>query len=146
MAHRDGVVDEVKKVLRLQNWREDAPIYTVLLGHFPALRAGQGDQGRAFLDEAAKKCDSSVWPYPIVRYLRGEIDESKLLAAAIDNDRFTEAGAVLGLDALQKGRVGSALARFHGVKENGNPQFAQYAMSLAELKRLDREQAAGDGR
>ncbi len=145
MAHRGGVVDAVKEVLRLNKWRGDLPIYAVLLGHFAALRAGQGNQAKAFLDDAAQQCDTSAWPYPVVKYLRGEIDELTLLSAAIDNDKMTEARGFLGLDALQRRRVEAAVAHFHWVKENGNPLFNQFAMSVAELDRLDREQAAGDG-
>lgn len=145
MDRRDGVVNEVKKVLRLKNWQGDMPIYSVILGHFAALRAGQTEQARSFLDDAARRCDRSAWPYPVVCYLRGEIDLAALLAAANGNNRMTEARCFLGLEALHQGRVENALAHFHWVKENGNPRFAQYAMSLAELGRLDRDQAAGDG-
>lgn len=145
MDHRDGVVDDVKKVLHLENSRGDVPICAVLLGHFAAHQAGQSDQARAFLDDAAKRGDVSSWPYPVVEYLRGELDEPKLLAAAIDNDQMTEARCFLGLDTLRQGRIETAIGHLHWVKETGNPRFNQYAMSLAELDRLDRAQAGGDG-
>jgi hypothetical protein len=86
--------------------------------------------------------EATAWPYPIVKYLRGEIDESTLAAAA--NDKMTEVRCFLGLEASQKGRIEGALTHFHWVKENDNPRFNQYAMSIAELERLDREQAGGD--
>jgi hypothetical protein len=58
---------------------------------------------------------------------------------------MAEARCFLGLDALQKGRIESALTHLHWVKENGNRRLNQYAISVAALKRFDREQAAGDG-
>ena len=71
-----------------------------------------------------------------MKYLRGEIDESKLLAAATDNDKLTEARCFLGLDMEQKGRKEEALAHFRWVKEHGNPGFYEYTIAQAELDRL----------
>lgn len=51
----------------------------------------------------------------------------------------------LGLAALQCGKLEDALAHFHWVEANGSPGLNQYAISLAELDRLDSEQAGGDG-
>jgi len=59
----------------------------VLLRHFSARRARRNDEARIVLDEAAARCDTTAWPYHVVKYLRGEIDESKLLAAATDNEK-----------------------------------------------------------
>ncbi len=143
--HREGTLAGVKTALGLADWRDELPIYVVILGHFAALREHQPDQAKAFLDEAAKRSDKSLWPYPVVKFLRGEIDEPTLLAAASDHDKLTEVRCFLGLAALQQGKVEDALAHFHWVKINGSPGLNQYAISLAELDRLDKEQAAGDG-
>ena len=71
-------------------------------------RDGQGDRAKTLLDDAAARCDRSAWPYPIVKYLRGEIDEPKLLAAANDNNKMTEARCLLGLEVLEKGKKDAA--------------------------------------
>ena len=70
LARRDGVVDGAKTVLKLEGWRGDRSIYAVLLGHFAAHSAGRHEQARTFLDEAAARCDTASWPYPIVKSLR----------------------------------------------------------------------------
>jgi tetratricopeptide (TPR) repeat protein len=145
MTHPEGAVDDAKAVLHLQGWRGNLSMYAVLMGHFAARRAGQGSQAKALLDEAAARCDTSAWPYPVVKYLRGEIDEAGLLAAAIDTDKMTVARCFLGLDALEKGRREVAEAHFRWVKEHGNPGFFAYAMSLAGLNRLQESEAEDDG-
>ena len=94
------------------------------------------DDAKKLLDEAASRCDTAAWPFPVVKYLRGEIDESKLMAAATDNDKMTEARCFLGLDTEQKGRKEEALAHFHWVKEHGNSSFYEYTIALGELDRL----------
>jgi len=145
LARRDGAGDGMKSVLEQVGWRDAMSQYAVILGHFAALRTGQGGQAKAFLDDAAARCDTAAWPYPVVKYLRGEIDEAKLLAGATDNDKMTEARCYLGLDALHKNRSAAALAQFRWVKENGNPSFSEYTIALAELDRLEAKPSGHDG-
>ena len=144
-TRRGGAADEAKAALDLQGWREDLSMYAVLLAHFDARRAGQQDQARSLLDEAAAKCDASEWPYPIIKHLRGELDEAGLLAAATDDDKRTEARCFLGLEALEQDRIDAALAHFRWVKQRGNRRYPQYAISVAELDRLLARGAEGDG-
>ncbi len=132
-ARRDGAVDGMKSALAVGGWGGELSPYAVILGHFAALRVGQAGQAKSFLDDAATGCNTSAWPYPVVKFLRGEIDDAKLLAGATDNDNMTEVRCYVGLDALEKNRSAAALAQFRWVKENGNPLFAEYAIALAEL-------------
>ena len=57
---------------------------------------------------------------------------------------MTEARCFLGLDALaENGRDEAAMAHFRWVKDYGNPQFSQYAISISELDRLESEARRG---
>ncbi len=136
LSNRAGVANDVKTALDL-GWREPLSFYAALLGHFSARRLAQGDQARSFLNDAATRCTVSDWPYPIVKYLRGEIDEAKLLAAAIDNDKLTEAHCYVALNLLQDGQKDSALTHARWVRDHGNPRFLEHAIALAELDRLN---------
>jgi hypothetical protein len=73
----------------------------------------------------------------VVNYLRGEIDEPKLMGAANDDDRRTEVRCFLGLKSLNENKKSAALSHFLWVKEHGNPSLNQYAISLIELDRLE---------
>ena len=99
----------------------------------------------ACLDEAAAKCDASAWPYPIIKHLRGELDEAGLLAAAVDDGQRAEARCYLGLEAVENGQSDAALEHFRRVKERCDRRFSQYAFSTAELDRLLARGAEGDG-
>ncbi len=90
------------------------------------------------LDDAAVRCDTSAWPYPIIKHLRGEIDEAKLMAATTDDDRMTEVRCFLGLKALQEGKQDAARTHFRWVTEHGNASYTQYAICLIEFDRLER--------
>jgi tetratricopeptide (TPR) repeat protein len=132
----DKAIADFKEYLRLDGWKGPRSVYAVIFGHFEALRDGRNDQARSFLNDAAARCDKSLWPYPVVEYLRGEINQAKLLATATDNDKMTEVRCFLGLDLIQKQEKDSALAHFRWVKEHGNPRSIEYAIALGELDRL----------
>jgi tetratricopeptide (TPR) repeat protein len=132
----DRAITDFNEAIRLEGWKEPRAVYAVILGHFAALRVGRNDQAKSFLDDAAARCDKSVWPYLVVEYLRGESTQAKLLAAATDNDKMTTVRCFLGLDSIQKKEKDSALAHFRWVTEHGNPRFVEYGIALAELDRL----------
>jgi tetratricopeptide (TPR) repeat protein len=132
----DKAITDFNEAIRLEGWKGRRSVYTVILGHFAALRGGRNDQAKSFLDEAAARADKSVWPYPVVGYLRGESTQSELLAAATDNDKMTEVRCFLGLDLIQKKENDSALAHFRWVKEHGNRRSVEYVIALAELAKL----------
>ena len=109
---RQGAFDGTRTVLDLEGWRGDLSNYAVLMGCFASRRDGQTDLAKKLLDDAAARCDTSAWPYPIIKHLRGEIDEAKLIAAATDDDRMTEVRCFLGLDCLQHGKKDAARTHF----------------------------------
>ncbi len=130
--------DDERKCLELEGWRGEYSQYAVLLGYFGSRRAGKAEAARRFLDDAAAKCDTAAWPYPVIRYLRGEIDQNALLAAATDTDKMTVARCYLGLDLAKKGKTAEAREHFLWVKEHGNPGFTEFTIALAELDRLEK--------
>ena len=124
-------------VLDLQGWEGDLAPYAVLLGNFAARQATDEAAALRFLKDSTGKLDEA-WPYPAVKFLRGEIDEAALLKEATDDDKRTEAHCFLGLDHALKGRKDKTLVHYRWVKEHGNVTFNEYTISLAELERLER--------
>ncbi|MBI3303878.1 MAG: tetratricopeptide repeat protein [Deltaproteobacteria bacterium] len=134
---RSEAAADARDYLSLKGWREDNSQYMVLAGYFGDRRAQRDAEARKLLDEAVTKCDTSTWPYPIIRYLRHEITANALLAAATDNDKKTEAHAYLGLDLALSDQREAALTHLRWVKENGNKGLIEYTFTLAELRRLE---------
>jgi tetratricopeptide (TPR) repeat protein len=110
--------------------------YPVIYGYLTARAAGNEARAARFLKDAVGKLDESDWPYPVIKYLRGEIDEPALIKLAIDDDKLTEVHCYLGLDDLSKGRKNEAIANFQWVKERGAAGNIEYAIAIAELERL----------
>ncbi len=144
LARRKGAADSARAGLEAGGWRGYWPIYTVIVGHLAALQAGDGDRAKALLDSTAARCDRETWPYPIVRHLRGELDEPGLLAAATDDDKRTEAHNYVGIAMLLKGRKEAARKHFEWVKKHGVSSNYSYTIAMAELERLEEKpRAAG---
>lgn len=129
--------DGFHKASELAGWRDQLAGYATLMEYFWARNDGHRDQSSRLLDEAAQKCDPSAWPYPVIKYLRGEIGESTLMAAGNERDRMTDVRCFLGLKALREGKNDIAPEHFRWVVEYGNASSTQYAISLIELDRLE---------
>src|SRR4029077_165681 len=110
--------------------RDSNDHYTVILAHFAARRSGDNSATARTL--AHKLSDS--WPVPVIRYLRGELDETGLLKLADDDDKRTEARCYLGLDLAIKGQKDEAHKHFRWVQENGNTDYLEYILAEAEIE------------
>jgi tetratricopeptide (TPR) repeat protein len=94
----DEAATEVKNYLAADGWREYYSQYAVLLGYFSYRQTKRDKEARSLLDEALSKCDSKMWPYPVISYLRGDIKEGDLLASAQDTAKMNDARIYLALD------------------------------------------------
>lgn len=128
--------------LSLNGWRENQSPYMALVAYAGCKRERRGADADRVLADALAKCDSSAWPYPILRSLKGELSSEQLLAGAKDNGQLTEAHAFLGLDLAAAGKRDEAVAHLRWVRENGNKSFLEYPLALAELARLESGAAA----
>ena len=137
LMRRPQVAGGFQAVLDLEGWKGSNAPTAVILGHLAARHARDEASAKRFLNDSAGKLDEA-WPYPAVKFLRGEIDEPALLKLATDDDKRAEARCYLGLDHALKGHKDEALAHFRWVKEHGNAKFIQYLIALAELDRLER--------
>lgn len=135
-AGREGVIDDAKRAIQVDGWKEMS-IYAAITGHLGGRRVHKDDAAKGLLDEAERKSDKTAWPYPVVQYLRGEIDEKALMAQATDQDKETEARCYLGFDQLLKRRTDEARENFTWVKDRGTPGFTEITIAEIELERLE---------
>jgi len=132
---RSEVAADARAYVNLKGWRDERSQYMVIFGYIGDRRGQRDSEASKLLDEAAAQCDKTVWPYPVIQYLRREISAQDLLAAATDPDKKTEARAYLGLDLALSGHQEEALRHLQWVKENGQKALAEYAFALVELRR-----------
>ena len=136
-TRRDGATAGMRTVVELEKGKGKFATYAVILGHLAARIAQDGATAKELLGPLAETLDTSAWPYPAVRFLRGDLDEAQLLALAVDTDKRTDAHCFLGLHHDVEGRREEALAHYRWVKEHGTRSFIDYGIAVAELARLE---------
>lgn len=128
---------DARMYLRQQGWEDDHSAYMALALYFGLRQSKFATQATNVLTEASTKLAASDWPYPVIRYLQRQLTEQELLALATDNDKLTEAHAYIGLDLSLSGTSSEALPHLHWVRENGNKNFIEYPLALAEIERIE---------
>ncbi len=135
LARKTDATDDAKKVLEIEGSKGDLSIYAVIFSSFVERFGKNEAKAKELLGPLAAKLDASLWPYPAVRYLRGDLDAAQFLALAVDDDKRTEAHCYLGLDAQLHGEPQLAAEHFRWVREHGTKSFVEYTIALAELDR-----------
>lgn len=123
--------------LRGEGWRDQHAPYMFLVAYLGLRQSGQATAAAKLLEGAPVKLDSTQWPYPVVEYLRGSLTAEQLLRLSTDNDKLTEAHTYIGISLSLGNHVAQALEHLRWVRENGNRNFVEYPLALAELRRLE---------
>lgn len=134
-GHGEAAAADARKFLDLAGWRDERSQFMILVAHLGHRQAGREMEAREVLEAAAKRCDAGAWPYPIIRYMKGELSAEELLGVAEDNGKKTEVHTYVGMDLLLKGKGEEARKRFEWVREYGNKGYLEYPLAVAELGR-----------
>jgi hypothetical protein len=137
LLHQPESIKGFQTVIDLDDGRKHDSTTAVILGHLAARRHGDAAAAVRFLAAWPVEREES-WPYPVVRFFRGDIAEATLLEAAGGGDGAAEARCSLGFDHLLKGRTGEAVAHFRWVKEHGSDDDLYHHVALMELDRLEK--------
>lgn len=136
LSQGEAAAADAQRFLELKGWRDKRSIYMILVSHLGKRQAGQVAEAKIILDKFVRQSDFKSWPYPVVQYLRKQISEQELLSMATDNEQRTEARTYIGMDLSLLGKRKEALVHLEWVKENGKQTIYEYALALAELRRL----------
>ncbi|MBA3438470.1 MAG: tetratricopeptide repeat protein [Pyrinomonadaceae bacterium] len=128
---------DAQTYLRLRGWRNARSQYMVIAAYLGYRQARRNMDASRILDEAAAQCDTSVWPYPVIRHLRRDLTAQALLGLANDSNKVVEAQAYIGINLALSNRRDDALPFLRWVRQNGDQKFIEYRMAVAELQRLE---------
>jgi tetratricopeptide (TPR) repeat protein len=133
----DAAANDAYNYLSVMGWRAEHSRYMALVWYF-ALRKGKHDAfATKSLQESIAKVDPTDWPFPVLQFLNHTATLPEMLALADDNDKLTEAHAYAGLALSINGETQAALEHLRWVKDNGNKDFVEYPLALAEIARLE---------
>lgn len=102
--------------LDLEPAQKPTATYSAVMGWFGSMQLGRNDNARWFLEQAKTKCDKANWPYPLIRFLDGEIDERTLSKLAQDDTAYVDARVVVGLVLSMKGQRKKATEAFQAAR------------------------------
>jgi lipoprotein NlpI len=136
LGRADAVADALR-VVEIEGWGSPASGPAAIVGWMAARRAKDDATARRILDDAAANLDRAAWPYPVIRFLRREIDEAELLKLADGTGRDVEARFGVAFAQVLDGRADRAREGFRRLAEDADIGSTEYVVSIAELDRLD---------
>lgn len=135
--HPEESSNLAKKVIDLRTWRDPDSTTAAIVGAIGAIKAGDKKTANSLVDDAIKHVKKNVWPYPILKFLRGEFDENLLNKSARTPDQKSDARAVTGLYAIARGKKDKAAEHFHWLIKQGEPRSLFFDIAMNELRRID---------
>lgn len=136
MVKNQTALSDLHKYLEMTDWKGDLAQSAVILAYMGNTLNNQTAQAQAVLAEASQKCDSTRWPYAVIRYLKGEIKPAELLAQANDDDKLTDAHAYIGTNMSLNAHRQLALPDLTWAKQKGNPKLVSYSMAVREIEKM----------
>ena len=133
----DGADYDARVYLQLKGWHDGLSPYMAILAVLGARQAGRPDDAERVLDEALANLSPRVWPVPVLRYLRGQLTETRL-APGRGQHPATSGGACLPGFRPPAGRRPRRCdsVTSHWAKDHG-PSARSRRMSRAVLSRIE---------
>jgi len=133
----ESAVSDAETYLALKGWRTSQSLYMAIAAYFGNLQTRQEAAARKALEDAVRQADKSVWPYPVVEYLIGEISPRLLLRLASDEGEKIEARAYVGLSLSLRGDQKAALDHLKWVKNHTQESSIPFALAVSEIERIE---------
>ena len=118
-----------------KGWNDPFTPYMAVLEALAEGSAGAETAKRRALDDSIGHLAPRSWPTPVLRYLRGDTNETTLLKEAVGPRQQSEAHAFLGIDRLQHGDAASGTYHLRMAIELGSAGSIATDVSRAMLAR-----------
>ncbi|HUR34729.1 MAG TPA: tetratricopeptide repeat protein [Vicinamibacterales bacterium] len=136
LGRYDYAARDAEAYVREAGLGDETSPYASFMGALAYARTNDGEKARVLLRQVKASVAENSWQGVIARFLDAEIAAGDLLGRAEGNGQQTEAHAYIGIKAATEGRRDEALQHLQWVKDNGSRTYVEYAVAVAELKRL----------
>lgn len=131
-----GAAEDAYQALKLSKPDEKQYPYLSILAYIGYIKANQIAKADAVLDQSILNLKSSIWPAPVLKFLKHKLTEQQLVAmAAKDNLFLTQAHTYLGLFYAFSRQARLALIHLEWVKNKGENSLPEYGLAVAQLFR-----------
>jgi lipoprotein NlpI len=119
-------------------------IYAIIWRYVTSVKTGDSQPALRELSDNAEKLKETRWPFPVINFYLGKIDEKGMYAAADTADpkkkaeQICEANFYLAEAKLLKANVEDAIPLLRAAEKECPPSFYEAHAARAELKRLGR--------
>ena len=137
LGHYGPAARDAARFLELQSTPNKQFIYVTILGYYAYRKSNNPAAAQALLDHVTADCENLGWPYSLIKFLRQQLDAQQLLQeAGQDQDQLTEAHTYIGMNLSLSAQTADAANHFKWVEEQGNREYDEYHLALAESNRL----------
>lgn len=143
LARYDRAGEEMNRFLKLTDWSGKAGVSGATIAYLCFRLCGKRYEADAIVRQSGRKLKLEEWPGPLFRFVIGSITETELESLASDKKRKTQSGYYRGMIDLLHRRNDLARHKLKSVLEHGDRGLDEYALSRAELRRLEHRKSIG---
>jgi len=136
LGHGDDAFADATKLLSFSESNHLVFPSHVLIAYFGLRQSKRDAEAEMFLRNAFPKLFSGASTTQIARYLKRELTEEQLFAAAAGSHAMIEARTYVGLDQSLNGKKEAALNNFRWVVVNGEKRAFEYSLAQSQIIRL----------
>jgi len=134
-----GAAQDAEMYLKLNGVKGDYSAYAAIAGYLGNMKIGKVESAKNFMNWHERRgLETNEWSKQVIQFLYGKIKADDLIKLAGSGiDKLTEAHAYVGEVYLFESKPKEAARHLGWVRENGNRDFVEYHLAIAELKRIE---------
>ncbi len=113
------------------------PAFSLLLAYLGFRMSGNSTEAQKILRYAAEQLDPIKWPFPIIAYFSGIIDENGLIVEVSNHHQETEARTYIALNYIWRNKPEKAKPQLKWVCKRGNPEVFEQTLAMILLADID---------
>lgn len=115
------------------------PAFSLILAYLGFRMDNNLAEARKILRFASEQLDPISWPFPVIAFFNGNIDENGLIVEVSTHEQETEARTYIALQLIWDNRPQQARPHLEWVQRRGTPEVFEYALAELALGRLNNQ-------
>jgi tetratricopeptide (TPR) repeat protein len=108
LAKPADVISDAHAYLDVEGCKDPRGQNMIIMALFAYRELGKFEEGKNFLTNTSAQCNAEVWPYPVLRYLKGEIPVEQLQTLAKNDQQKADAKTFILYNQFQDKNLNTA--------------------------------------